>query len=360
MFLLVILLMLTLLTKRNTNSNNKKICRHLLTASGYGMIISVDHPFWKKYGFPPYHFQCRTSIRAIWPSQVGKLGNMVENPTMKSLSKFKMQEGFGGNPLDRGSWWEMTDNMKKLAEKFGVMQKIKAIKAKIDKEITQNLDITNLVESAKQFEIKMALEEAKVGRLEVKKLEKKYTEEEIIDRICGDDNTDGSCSSLAFSYIANKGGYDVKDFKGGKSQDIFASPNHIRNIAELENVDGYSIRKYNDFDSAKELFSKIVDGKEYYFSCGKHAAIVRKKEKGFEYLELQDVSDKGFHPLTTSVLKERFKLQKSHTVHGIKWEALSTLIESESLYKNKDFIDLMAYINTADDSQLKGVGGGKK
>ena len=110
------------------DGRTSKICRHLLTASGYGMIISVDHPFWKKYGFPPYHFQCRTSIRAIWPSQVGKLGNMVENPTMKSLSKFKVQEGFGGNPLERGSWWEMTDNMKRLAEKFEVMEKIEAAK----------------------------------------------------------------------------------------------------------------------------------------------------------------------------------------------------------------------------------------
>ena len=110
------------------DGRTSKICRHLLTASGYGMIISVDHPFWKKYGFPPYHFQCRTSIRAIWPSQVGKLGNMVENPTMKSLSKFKVQEGFGGNPLERGNWWEMTDSMKKLAEKFGVMEKIEAEK----------------------------------------------------------------------------------------------------------------------------------------------------------------------------------------------------------------------------------------
>ena len=93
------------------DGRTSKICRHLLTASGYGMIISVDHPFWKKYGFPPYHFQCRTSIRAIWPSQVGKLGNMVENPTMKSLSKFKVQEGFGGNPLDKESWWRMTASM---------------------------------------------------------------------------------------------------------------------------------------------------------------------------------------------------------------------------------------------------------
>lgn len=110
------------------DGRTSKICRHLLTSNGYGMIISVEHPFWKKYGFPPYHFQCRTSIRAIWPSQVGKLGNMVENPTMKSLSKFKGQEGFGGNPLERGTWWEMTDSMKKLAEKFGVMEKIEAEK----------------------------------------------------------------------------------------------------------------------------------------------------------------------------------------------------------------------------------------
>ena len=107
------------------DGRTSKICRHLLTASGYGMIISVDHPFWKKYGFPPYHFQCRTSIRAIWPSQVGKLGNMVENPTMKSLSKFKVQEGFGGNPLVKNDWWKMTANMRKLAKKYGILEKIR-------------------------------------------------------------------------------------------------------------------------------------------------------------------------------------------------------------------------------------------
>lgn len=103
------------------DGRTSKICRHLLTASGYGMIISVDHPFWKKYGFPPYHFQCRTSIRAIWPSQVGKLGNMVENPTMKSLTKFKVQEGFGGNPLDNGNWWMMTPQQMERAIKYSCL-----------------------------------------------------------------------------------------------------------------------------------------------------------------------------------------------------------------------------------------------
>ena len=105
------------------DGRTSRICRHLLTASGYGMIISVDHPFWKKYGFPPYHFQCRTSIRAIWPSQVGKFGNMVENPTMKSLSKFKVQEGFGGNPLDNGNWWMMTPQQMERAIKYGCLNR---------------------------------------------------------------------------------------------------------------------------------------------------------------------------------------------------------------------------------------------
>ena len=59
------------------DGRTSKICRHLLTASGYGMILPVDHSFWKKYGFGPYHMNCRTSVRGIWPSQVGKLGNLL-------------------------------------------------------------------------------------------------------------------------------------------------------------------------------------------------------------------------------------------------------------------------------------------
>lgn len=35
--------------------------------------------------------------------------------------KFKPQKGFGGNPLERGSFWDMTDSMKKQAVKFGLM-----------------------------------------------------------------------------------------------------------------------------------------------------------------------------------------------------------------------------------------------
>ena len=98
-----------------------RICRNLLMSSGYGMILPVDHPFWKKYGFPPYHFNCRTSLRAVLPSQIGKYGNISENPSMKSLTKFKPQEGFGGNPLDRGNWWMITPQQMEQAIKYGCL-----------------------------------------------------------------------------------------------------------------------------------------------------------------------------------------------------------------------------------------------
>ncbi len=103
------------------DSRTSKICRHLLTASGYGMILPVDHPFWKKYGFGPYHMNCRTSISAIYPSQIGKYGNNVDNPSMKSLAKFKPQSGFGGNPLDTGNWWKLTPSQLEQAIKYGIL-----------------------------------------------------------------------------------------------------------------------------------------------------------------------------------------------------------------------------------------------
>lgn len=103
------------------DERTSKICRHLLVESGYGAILPVGHRFWKKYGFPPYHFNCRTSVCPIYSSQVAKTGYIVEDIPMNRFAKFKPQKGFGGNPLDRGNWWDMTDSMKKQAVKFGLM-----------------------------------------------------------------------------------------------------------------------------------------------------------------------------------------------------------------------------------------------
>lgn len=108
------------------------ICRHLLTQSGYGVVLPVEHQFWKKYGFPPYHMNCRTGICAVYDSQIGRHGNNVENRSMKSFRKFKVQEGFGGNPIEKESWWKLTPSMIERADKYGITADIVAQARELD------------------------------------------------------------------------------------------------------------------------------------------------------------------------------------------------------------------------------------
>lgn len=95
-----------------------KICRNLITKSGRGLVLSVDDDFWKTKGFPPYHFQCRSSVRAIYQHQL-KAENIKIDHT-KHLDRFKPGEGFGGNPINKESWWKLTAKMIENAEKYGI------------------------------------------------------------------------------------------------------------------------------------------------------------------------------------------------------------------------------------------------
>ena len=101
-------------------------------------------------------------------------------------------------------------------------------------------------------------------------------------------------------------------------------------------------------------------GKEYYFTCGRHAAIVRKTNVGFEYLELQSAISNGFKPLTDKVLKERFNAQRSHTVYGMKVDVMHVLIDIGMLKDDHGFVRMLGYINTAQDKQRKGIRGSVK
>ena len=146
------------------DSRTTDICRNLLRQSGYGMVLPVEHDFWKKYGFPPYHFNCRTSIRAVYSSQVGgRSGQKLDNIKMSGFENFKPQEGFGGNPVDKESWWKMTESMKAQAEAFGLWGNILQQAYDMDmlnyqKELLQGYDVKykgkkgGYVEAAKNWE----------------------------------------------------------------------------------------------------------------------------------------------------------------------------------------------------------------
>ena len=213
------------------------------------------------------------------------------------------------------------------------------------------------------------LEICDVAPREVFMLDKPLSSDKIIERVGGGDKTNGSCSSAALAYCANKAGFDVLDFRGGTSRSIFADRMTMSEMAELNGVKSKMISHNNDFIAALSLKKEMEIGKEYYLAIGRHAAIVRKiRDEVFEYLELQEndvvfnsglkLHVNGFKKLTDDVLKKRFRCTSANkTDDGMRFESLSILIDIESLGKNREFVELMKYINTSENGQLKGQGG---
>ena len=194
----------------------------------------------------------------------------------------------------------------------------------------------------------------------ITKSPKKLTEEEIIQAISGGDKTKGSCSSAAFAYIGNKGGYTVLDFRGGESCDFFSRNSRINMIGNLPGVKMHVAKNTNDFKATKELLENVENGNEYYLATGRHAAIIRKNDNLVEYLELQSKIVNGFKPFDNTVLKKRFKAQKSHAVRGRKYDVDSYLIDVNSLKDNPEFHNILSFLNTAETKQMKGIEGHEK
>ena len=226
-----------------------------------------------------------------------------------------------------------------------------------EKQQEQTTEKTSTVEKVEKGEVLKALEESNIERLPFEEFKQMPTVDEIIERVGGGDMTKGSCSSLAFCYAGNRGKYKVLDFRDGASREFFSKNGNILKIANLEGVESLIEKEYNDFVAVNKLLYYTVKNKEYYLSTGQHAAIIRRLDKGFEYLELQSATDNGFKKLTKDVLKKRFKCQKSHTISGIKAKMSSALIDIETLAKNAEFKEMLEYINTDIKKQKKGIKG---
>lgn len=194
----------------------------------------------------------------------------------------------------------------------------------------------------------------------VQKLNKKLASDEIIKKISGGDETKGSCSSVALTYIGNKNGLDVNDFRGGESQSFFSTPRNILQMCDDLKIKYEMELNYNDTLGATSLLNKVEERKEYYLSTGAHATIVRKIEGKLQYLELQDKTNNGFKQFTSQTLKRRFGCKQTHTIQGYKAKARSLLINIDEFTNKDEFKEILGYINTQTCKQLKGVNGNAK
>lgn len=234
-----------------------------------------------------------------------------------------------------------------------------AKQAKVVKEHTQSFK-----------DIMETIEKNSVLYNKVNALKEQLSSKQIIEKLAGGDMTKGSCSSLAFSYIGNKAGLDVTDFRGGNSQYVFSQNRIIQKFLELDGVKGSIIKVKKEIAGTVDIIKGLEYNKEYYLATGKHAAIIRNTEHGAEYLEMQSAIQNGWMPFDrygsmSATLAKRFGCRK--TVDRIKigdtslvFEKSVVLMDVDSFKGNSEFSELMGYINTTVNQQKKGVMGSVK
>jgi hypothetical protein len=162
----------------------------------------------------------------------------------------------------------------------------------------------------------------------------------------------------------------VLDFRDGISRQIF-SRSGWSFIAKLEGIVSAS-EATDTIRPSKKLLATMVEGKEYFYATGRHASIVRIENGEMQFLELQSGKKNGWKGFereetffegtphetkrkynTTDTLKNRFGVSSSSGSPCI-------IVDIDQYKDNDQFRALMGYINTAEDAQKKGAGGGIK
>jgi SPP1 gp7 family putative phage head morphogenesis protein len=202
-----------------------------------------------------------------------------------------------------------------------------------------------------------ALEANGVEYNTVRKHEKAYTDDEIIDMIAGGDKTTGSCASVALAYAGQKQGLNVLDFRGGESMKYFSSKLNKYNMFSELGVTSITVDSAkSNLTNGKRILKQLEEGKEYYLSVGMHAAIVRNNGDSLQYLELQSAYSNGWKDIADveRILKYRFGCSSSSRYVS---KAAATDI---SQLQSDEFRTILGFINTNSGNQLKGASGSAK
>lgn len=192
---------------------------------------------------------------------------------------------------------------------------------------------------------------------EVQRHANALTESEIISAISGGDRTSGSCASVGIAYIGQRKGLAVLDFRGGDSRDFFSSKaNKLQMFKALGATPIEESSAKSSLTNGKRILEKMVNGKEYYLSVGRHASIVRLGDDGTpQYLELQSATHSGWTRFTSDVrntLKLRFGCSSSGSYYNAAY-----MTDIDQLPDSEDLRTLLGYINTLETEQRKGKHG---
>lgn len=102
-------------------------CRSLQSKCAGRAIAKADR-FWKVVGYPPYHYNCRTTLRAVYPEEKPERVSFTES----ELSHYREDVGdFGGDPIASGSFWKLTAGMAERITKYGLTSEVESFAKKV-------------------------------------------------------------------------------------------------------------------------------------------------------------------------------------------------------------------------------------
>lgn len=251
------------------------------------------------------------------------------------------------------------DTLKKRAEYYGLdkTKNFDDFKSKYLQIANEDDKIKETNYSEVHNELKKNLDRIGVEYNAVKMHDKALTEEQIINVLAGGDKTAGSCASLGLAYIGQKHGMNVIDFRGGESQSFFSNKYNLQQIAKFVPEDSVKTSVARSYITAgNKLLKQVEKGKEYYFACGRHAAIVRKTDDDIlQYLELQSSRSNGW---TNFDGNPRYTLSTRFGCPNTSGRDVSGFMVDVDAFKGSDDLkSILGYINTDSGKQLKGVGG---
>lgn len=224
------------------------------------------------------------------------------------------------------------------------------------KLLVENMNTSFKVKGNNEKFVSLVVElDAKIGYKEVLKREAKNID--IVNLIAGGDKTTGSCASVGLAYIGQKQGYNVLDYRGGESMEWFSFKGAKVSMWDALDVPYVTVdTAKSNLTNGKRALSMLEQGKEYYLSVGRHAAIVRLGDEGKpQYLELQSGTSNGWKNFNEDVretLKWRFGCSSSSN-----YAETAYLTDISGVQDNGEFRTIMGYINTAENEQKRGAGG---
>lgn len=280
--------------------------------------------------------RCTSNTRARWALDDAELNTLKERAEYFGLDKTANFEDY------RAKYLNLPANADIMSAKI-LKQPIESSEEHYKK----------LLDSLKQFDSKVGC-----AYNPVVNHTKAISESEIIKALSGGDRTRGSCASVGLAYIGQKQGWNILDFRDGESRSFFSSSFNLHTLSLADGLKVLRAKGASSITVGNRLLQMCEAGKEYYLCVGRHAAIVRKTDKGvLQYLELQSATKSGwtdFNGNPRYTLKYRFGCTQTSGSSAY-YDFMIDL--NDSNFDTDDFKSLLGYINTAENEQRKGSNG---